>query len=243
MKTCCPCLGTHRHGGGGKILYLFQLEIHFFSGNCQFCHILQSTSRMTADKIGYDLLSQSILLVDFIKPFFELFKQGKRRLAHQIQHIVRSMFRCHFQSSANMTRNQFNSIISVCPVHQFILSIMQNQVITNSATDITSLNPLYRIYLSIDFQQFRMICIQVGTNLRMNTRRTFTLLANGCILTLHTIHIGRGTTQVGEITFKVGHLNDFLHLIQNAFFAAIDNELPLMGRDCTESTPTETTTM
>ena len=81
-----------------------------------------------------------------------------------------------------------------------------------------------------------MVGVEVRTYLWMNTTGTLAFLTCLDITPFHAIHIRGGTTEVGEIAFEVGHLNDLSDLFENTLFRAAGDKLTLMGRDGTECT-------
>ena len=86
------------------------MKVEVFGRDSQFSHVFFGASGVAADKVWYDLLSEILLFVDIVKNFFELFKQVERRFTHQLQHIVRCMFRCNLKSSAYVSAYQFTCV-------------------------------------------------------------------------------------------------------------------------------------
>ena len=62
---------------------------------------------MAGDEVRDELLSQVFLGVDAVEYLFKLSELAERGLAHNIENAVAGMFRCNFQSSANMLLDQF----------------------------------------------------------------------------------------------------------------------------------------
>ena len=81
-----------------------------------------------------------------------------------------------------------------------------------------------------------MVSVQVRADFRMDARRTFAATAKSRIFSTHLVHVGRGTSQITQIPFEVGHFSDGFYFLENTFLASADNELSLMSRDGTEST-------
>ena len=65
-----------------------------------------------------------------------------------------------------------------------------------------------------------MVSIEVGTHLWVDTTGSLTLLADVQVVAVHAIHVGRWSTQIGQITLEVVHLHDLLHLVDDALFRA-----------------------
>lgn len=62
-----PHLCADGHGSWGEILHLFQLEVQTFGDESQVGHVRLAASRMAADEIRDDLLSQAFFLVDVVE--------------------------------------------------------------------------------------------------------------------------------------------------------------------------------
>ncbi len=60
---------------------------------------------------------------------------------------------------------------------------------------------------------------------------------------MHSVHVGRWAAQIAQVSFEIRHLDDFLHLLQNAFLASANHEFALVGRDGAERAAAETATM
>ena len=84
-----------------------------------------------------------------------------------------------------------------------------------------------------------MVSVQVRADFRMDARRTFAATAKSRIFSTHLVHVGRGTSQITQIPFEVGHFSDGFYFLENTFLASADNELSLMSRNGTESTSTK----
>ena len=104
------------------------MEIEVFCDDGQFGHILFPAAGMAADEIGDDLLSESFFLVDLIEDALKLIELVERRLAHELEHLVGGVFRCHFQSSADMPAYQFAGIFACCLVVFRIFVLVEQQV-------------------------------------------------------------------------------------------------------------------
>ena len=77
----------------------------------------------------------------------------------------------------------------------------------------------------------------------MDAGRTFAPVATALVASAHGIHVGRGTSQIRQIAFKVRLLDNRLHFPEYAFLAPAHDELSLMGGYRTERTSAETSTM
>ena len=196
MIACIPCLCSYSHRSRSKVLYLLQVEIQPFGDNGKFSHIFFSTSRVTADEIRNDLLTQVQLLIYSVEDTFEAIELFKRRFTHDIKHTVAGMFRSHFQASTYMTCYQLPSVFRCTLVYFRILALVQQQIISDTASDKTLFNLRERIDSMINIQQRAMIGIQVRTYLRMDTRRAFAPAAHTFVTSVHAIHVCRRSSQI-----------------------------------------------
>ena len=116
---------------------------------------------------------------------------------------------------------------------------MQQQVVAHTATDETLLYAGQSVDGVVYLEQLRVVGVEVGAHLRMDTRRTFADGARLWVVAVHTVHIGRRTTEVGEVALEVGHLYHLLHLLHDATLRTARYELALMRTDCAESATAE----
>ena len=63
-----------------------------------------------------------------------------------------------------------------------------------------------------------MVSIEIQTDLRMDAAGTATFLAGVLIAARHAVHVCRRPAEIGEVAFEVGHLDDLLHLAEDALF-------------------------
>ena len=71
------------------------MEIQSFGDDCQFSHILFLTSRVTADEIRYDLLTQFLLCVDVVEYLLKLLELLERWFAHEVENLITGVLWCH----------------------------------------------------------------------------------------------------------------------------------------------------
>ena len=96
---------------------------------------------------------------------------------------------------------------------------------------------------AVDVEEFRVVGVEVRTDLRMDAAGTAAFLAGVLIAARHAVHVCRGSAEVGEVAFEVGHLDDLLHLAEDALFRAAGDELALMGGDGAEGAASEAAAM
>ena len=156
---------------------------------------------MRGDKVRYKLIAQTIARTNLTEVTIELLEHRKRRLAHNIQNVLLGMLGRNLQATRCVVLD-----------NGFEVGRVIEQIVTDTATNKGLLNALHRANLLIKRQQWAVVIIQIGANLRMQTRRAMTLAASILILATHTVHIGRGGTHIREITTKIIHLSNLLNL-------------------------------
>ena len=79
-----PRLGRDRHGGWGKVLNLFELEVKMLCDDSQLGHIGLCATWVAGNEIGDDLLVEMLLAIDAVEDALELVELLERWLAHQV---------------------------------------------------------------------------------------------------------------------------------------------------------------
>ena len=95
----------------------------------------------------------------------------------------------------------------------------------------------------VDVEKLGVIGVEILADVGVDAGGTFALVAKVEVLAMHGIHIGRGTSEVTEVSFEVRELGDGLDFAEDAFFAARGDELTLMGGDSAEGTSAEASAM
>ena len=72
----------------------------------------------------------------------------------------------------------------------------------------------------VDVEQGGVVGVEVLAYVGMDAGGTFALVTQVEVLAVHGVHVGRGTTEVTEVTFEVGQLGDGLDLLEDALLAA-----------------------
>ena len=243
VEARIPRLGGNGHGGGCEVLHLFQMEIKLLGQHGQFGHICFLTARVAADEVGDELLVQALLAVDTVEDALELIELLERWFAHESQHAVAGVLRGHLQASAHMAADEFTGVLLGSAVGGFVLAPVEQQVVAHTAADEALLDTCQGIDGMIDVEQLAVVGVEVGTDLRMDATGPPALLAVALVASAHAVHIGRGTAEVGEVAFEVGHPDDLFHLFQDALLGAAGDELALVGGDGAEGTAAKAATM
>ena len=58
----------------------------------------------------------------------------------------------------------------------------------------------------LDIEQLLMTGVEIGTNLWVDATGTFAFLASIQVASVHAVHVGRRSAEVGEVAFEVGQV-------------------------------------
>lgn len=152
MQTRVPSLGAHRHGGGGKVLYLLQMEVELFGDDSQFGHIFFTASGMTADEVGNELLVEALVAIDAVKYPLEFIELLEGRFAHQGQDRFTGVLGGHLQTPADVVGYKFVSIFTGSLIDGFVVAVMKQQVVPYTTAYETFFDTLHGIHTSVDVQ-------------------------------------------------------------------------------------------
>ena len=183
-------LGGGGHGRGGEVLNLLKSVAHLAHDAGEMLHVALGTAGMGGDEIRYELLTQAALAVYLVEDAAELAEELKRRFAHDVEHIVRSMLRRHLQATRDMALYKLAGILTRHAVDVIVLAAMKQEVVPHAGADERLLYLWQGIDGMIDIEQGAVVGIQVGTYLRMYARGTLARLARLGIVAVHAIHIG-----------------------------------------------------
>ena len=246
---CVGVVARSPHGGGCghgrrcEVLHLFEVEIEFLRGDGQLRHVLGAAARVGADEVGDELLAQAALAVDLVEASFEVVEQAERGLAHELEHAVGGVLRCYLEASADVARDEFACVVGCGAVEGFVLPVVEQQVVAHAASDEALLDIGQGIDSAIDVEQGTMVAVEVGADLRVYARRTVATLAGFRVLASHSVHVRRGTAEVGKVATEAWQLGDGLHFAQDAFLGAAHDGLALVGGDGAEGTAPEAAAM
>lgn len=95
----------------------------------------------------------------------------------------------------------------------------------------------------VDVEQLLVAGVEVWTDLGMDAGGALAVLAGLEIAPVHAVHIGRRTSEVAEVAFEPGHLNDLAHLAQDVLLGPAGDKLALVGGDGAEGAAAEAATM
>ena len=208
-------LTRYGHRGRSEVLHLFKMEVESFSDAGEFRHISLLAGRMRGNEIGNKLLVESVLAVDVVEYLLEVVKQFERRFPHAVKHTVGSMLRSHFKASADMACDQFFKILRIGPGFVRCVRGSHREIVTHAAPDKGFLYSRQRIYASIYIGKRGVVVVKVGTWLRMQTRRLDTSFTYLLVFPAHSVHIGRRTSQIRDVSFEILHLRHLSGLFED----------------------------
>jgi len=238
-----PGFGGVGHRRGGEVLHLFQVEVEALGDDGQLGHVLLAAAGVGGDEVGDDLLVKVLLAVDAVELALEVVELLEGRLAHEVEHTVAGVLRCHLQSSAYMTGDKLPCVFLGRTVGLLVLAAVEKQVIAHTAAYEAALDARHGVYGVVDVEQSTVIGVEVRTDLRMDTTGTTAFLTSIEVAAVHTIHIGRGSAEVGEVALEVGHRDHLTNLFHNTLFRSAGDKLALMGRDGAEGATAEASAM
>ena len=229
-------LCSQRHRRWREVLNLLKTIAQLLHLDGQIGHIPELASGMGADEIRDQLITQPCLTTDGFETLFRLHEKVEGGFPHRLQDEGRSMLGGHFESSAHMMEHNLLEIVVAAVV-------VGKKIITDAATDKKVFHTRIFCHFPIEVDKRTMVAHQVGAMVGLYTRETGAFLAKFLVLTLHTVHIGGRATQIAKRSVEIGHLYNLLHLFHDRLLTTRDDLFALMGRDGTERTASETTTM
>ena len=122
VVTCIPGFSGIGHRRRSEVLYLFQMEVKSLCDDCEFCHILLTTSRMGRYEVGNDLFAQVLFAVNTVEQALELIELLEGGLSHEEEHTFAGMFGCHLQPAADMMADQFTGVLFCGMVCSLVLA-------------------------------------------------------------------------------------------------------------------------
>ena len=219
------------------------MEVELLGDDGELCHILLMTAGVRRDEVGDDLFAEVLFTIDAVELALELIELLERGLAHEVQHTLAGMFGGYLQATRHMAGDEFSGVFLGGTVGCLILAAIQQEVVAHTTADEAALDARQGIDGMVDVEQLAVVGVEVRTDLRLDATGSAAFLTGVLVAPRHTVHIGRGSTEVGEIALEVGHLHHLLHLAQDALLRAAGDELTLMGRDGAEGTAAETAAM
>ena len=151
--ACIEHFSRDGHGRRREVLHLFKFIAHLARQSGQLGHITLMTTRMAGDEVGDDLLVEVLLAIDAVEDALELVELLERRLAHESEHMVGSMFGRHLQTSADMILNQFACVLHSGLVRLLVLATIQEQVVAHTTANETLFDAWQGIDGTINLQQ------------------------------------------------------------------------------------------
>ena len=219
------------------------MEVEVLGDGSKLGHVLGVAAWVGGDEIRDDLLVESLLAVDAVKDGLEAVEEVEGGLAHQVEDVGAGVLRSHFQASADMARDELARVFLRRSVGLLVLAAMEQQVVAHARSDKTLLDAGERIDGMVDVEQLLVTGVEVGTDLGMDAGGALAVLAGLEIAPVHAVHIGRRTSEVAEVAFEPGHLNDLAHLAQDVLLRPAGDKLALVGGDGAEGAAAEAATM
>ena len=106
----------HRHGGGREILHLFQLKTQIFGFGGEVGHVGFFAAWVRRNKVGNERLPQIVFFLNLVVFLLKFLKILKRRLPHDAQRVVGSVFGRDFQTARHVVCNELLHVLVVVAV-------------------------------------------------------------------------------------------------------------------------------
>ena len=185
------------------------------------------------------MLVQVLLAADLVELALEVVELLERGFAHEVEHAVAGVLGGYLQSAADVAADEFAGVLAGGTVGGFVLAVVEQQVVTHAAAYEALLDAGQGVDGAVDVDELGVVGVEVGTDLGMYAAGSLAPFAGGVVAAVHAVHVGRGSAEVAEVAFEVGHLDDLLHLAQYALLGAAGDELALMGGDGAEGAAAE----
>lgn len=143
--------------------------------------------------------------VDPVENALEVMEEAERRLAHDVEHMVGGVFRGDFETPRYVVEYELLVVSAVSLVNFGAPGVVHRQVIAHAAAYKGLLDSRQSVYAVVDFEQTRVVGVEVGTWLGVEARRAQTSLASLGVASAHAVHVGRRPSEIGYVAFEVGH--------------------------------------
>ena len=224
---------SQRHRRRQEGLHLIKAKAVALEPQRKIEHVGKRRPRMGGDEVGDEVLLLASLTREFLEQRFELLVARYRRLHHVRQRAGFGVFRRDFEVAADVMRHQFLDVFRRA----------NGKVITQPGADQDPLDPRHRPRLAVKRRQWRVIGIEVVTNLGENAGKAAARGFNAFFLAGQAVHIRRRPAKVGNDAGEPRRfVTNFLDFVQyGSFRAALDNA-PLMFGDRAEGATAKTAT-
>ena len=222
-----------RHGGGGKVLHLLQIEVqtaqHLFR---EGFHVALAASRVRRDEVRDELVAQGVVVADAAEIGVQPLEHGERRFAHERQNMIFGMLGRDLQAARGVVLHDGLQIGGTV-----------EQIIAYAAAYEGFLHPFHAADALVKREQARVVVVQIGTLRGVEARRAPAFAADIAVAAAHAVHVGRGRAHVGDVALEIGHARYALHLGEDRPLAARIDELALMRRYGAERAAAEAAAM
>lgn len=235
--------GGDGHWRGGEVLDLFEFEIEVVGLGGEHCHIYFAAARVAGDEVWDELLVEAVLAVDVVELAHELVEEGERGFAHDVEDGIGGVFGGYLEAARDVVGDELLDVglMALLLVGRGV--VVEEHIVAHTAADERLLDGWNGVDFLIEAEQAGVVGIHVLTDLWEDAGGAGALLAQLDIAPPHSVHIGGGSAEVGEIALEAREFRDKLDLAEDGRFGARGDELALMGRDGAETASAETTSM
>ena len=189
----------------------------------QGLHLLLRAPGVRGDEVGNQLIGQTGLSANAVEVVVQPLEEREGRLAHEPQHALLGVLGGDLQPPRGVVADD-----------GFEIGRVVEQVVADAAPDECFFYPFHGADLFVEGEQRPVVVVEVGADLRMETRGPAALRAERSVAPSHAVHVGRRGPDVGEIALERGHADDPFDFGEDRALAARVYELALMGRDGAE---------
>ena len=235
--------GGERHGGGGEVLHLFEFEVEGFGFGCEFRHVFGAASGVGGDEVGDDLLVEVVAAVEVVELLFECFEEVEGGFAHESEDAVGDVFGGDFEASGGVAENDGFEVGAVAGVGFRVAARVKAEVVAYAGADEAVLDAGDAVCGGIQVEEGAVVGVEVFADGGVGAGRPSAEPAEVEVASLHAVHVGGGTAEVGDGAPEVGHFTDGPQFPEDGFGRAGDDEFALVGGDGAEGASSEAAAM
>ena len=130
--------------------------------------------------------------VGFFEELCKSFEVFERRFSHELEDMFFGMLGCHFKSAAYMFEDEFSCVFVVEEVKPY------------AATHECFFDVWELVDGSVNVKNRTKISVEIFANGWLQAGGSFAFVANVFVFSFDSIHIGRWSSEVGDVSFEIG---------------------------------------
>ena len=221
--------GGEGHGRGGKVLHLLQAEAEVLGLYGEGGHVLVRAAGMRGDEVRDNLLAQPCLLAYLVEELLETAELAEAGLSHQLQDGRGGVFRGHFESAADVARDELAGVFPAGFIPAGMPAAAEQEVVAHAAADEGLLHAGLRVGLAVEVEQGAVVGAEVRAGLWVDAGGPLAPAAGFLAEGVHPVHVRGGAAQVADVALEARHLRHPAHFLDDGLLAARHHGLPLVG--------------